>query len=54
MNKKKAGRPKVAKPYKIVPVSVGVPARYRAELLATFKKLANERKQHTSPDNKES
>jgi hypothetical protein len=49
--KKKAGRPKVKAANKIVPVTIGVPAGHKKELLATFKKLANERKQNTKQDN---
>jgi hypothetical protein len=44
MEKKKAGRPKVLASERIVPVTVGVPAKDKKELLSTFKRLANERK----------
>ena len=44
MTKKKAGRPKVAAPEKIVPVTVGVQAKYRKELYEKFKQIAHEYK----------
>jgi hypothetical protein len=44
MNKRKAGRPKVKPSEKIVPLSLGVPAQYKKELLAKFKQIANEYK----------
>lgn len=42
--KRKAGRPKVAAKEKIVPISIGVPAKYKKELFAKFKQIANEYK----------
>jgi hypothetical protein len=51
MKQKKAGRPKVRAAEKIVPLTVGVPAGHKKELLQIFKKLANERKQNSISDN---
>lgn len=44
MTKKKVGRPVVAKADKIVPISIGVPAKHKAELWKKFKQIVNEYK----------